>query len=419
MKMSYLGRMILISILTAALATGCGGSAGESKESEDKNAAGNAAEEETFTEEESAEEPAETVGTDEVSAKDDATEDEPAVTGKTDTSFNLYGKKYTMPLSLSDLEADGWSAAGYDMNTTLQGNNHALIYLEKTGGDSIKLSVYVYNPTGNAITLAETSISSIIVKKDEYEKLQFSLENGLTPADNPVTVRQVMGKPDTSSDTDSEMKYIYGVESEDSISFTWPKQKDHQPTIAIRYSPHEQTASSSEVPEYLTAYTAPSVLGDDLDSATFSLDGTIYRLPFPVSELISHGWTVTKDDDLAAGDFDFISLEKDGIELIPMVRNYADYQTFESNCAVFKIDFKAKDDTAVPALLLPKNLSFDTDEATLESTLKESSIDFTRKDSGSIHLYHGAVSDTEITISYEAEKQRIISIEIENSKWPD
>ena len=102
-----------------------------------------------------------------------------------------------------------------------------------------------------------------------------------------------------------------------------------------------------------------------------------------------------------------------------MVRNYADYQTFESNCAVFKIDFKAKDDTAVPALLLPKNLSFDTDEATLESTLKESSIDFTRKDSGSIHLYHGAVSDTEITISYEAEKQRIISIEIENSKWPD
>ena len=200
MKLRHLGKLMLITVLAAALVTGCGGSGSASspKENAEETAAGEAVTEEAPKEEAAEEEAPEAEETEETLPEEGAAEEAPAVnagtpavTGQIDPSFNLYGKKYTLPMKLTDLEADGWSADGYDKSDTLKGYNYALVFLERKDAEDTEVRVEVFNPTGNNITLAETSVAGIEVYNYDVEKLQFSLGNGLTPTDDSDTVKQM------------------------------------------------------------------------------------------------------------------------------------------------------------------------------------------------------------------------------------
>jgi hypothetical protein len=426
MKLRHLGKLMLVSVLAAALVTGCGGSGSpsEPKESVEETAA-----EETVTEEPPEEEAPEAEETEEALPEEEAAEEapavnagSPAVTGQLDASFNLYGKKYTLPMKLTDLEADGWSADGYDKSDTLEGYNYSLIYLERKDAEDTEVRVEVFNPTGNTITLAETSVAGIEVYNYDTEKLQFSLGNGLTPADDPDTVKQTMGEPDSTSDEDDYTMFEYGEyrETTGKITFYWSKDEEKKDSyIELEFFTMEETASSSEVPEYFSKYTAPSALGEDLDSGTFSLDGTLYQVPCPVSELIANGWTVTDDADVPAGGIDHVYLEKNGAEVTCMVENFADYQTTGSNSAAISVEIRAYDDTKIPELLLPKGISMNTDKETLESALEESSVDFDKNETEYSIGYYSSGSDIGYSILYGNEEQRLISVQISNSVWPE
>ena len=104
MKLRHLGKLMLITVLAAALVTGCGGSGSASspKENAEETAAGEAVTEEA-PKEEAAEEEApvaeETKETEEALPEEEAEVEapavnagSPAVTGQLDASFNLYGK---------------------------------------------------------------------------------------------------------------------------------------------------------------------------------------------------------------------------------------------------------------------------------------------------------------------------------------
>lgn len=430
MKLRHLGKLMLITVLAAALVTGCGGSGSASspKENAEETAAGEAVTEEAPKEEAAEEEAPEAEETEETLPEEGAAEEAPAVnagtpavTGQIDPSFNLYGKKYTLPMKLTDLEADGWSADGYDKSDTLKGYNYALVFLERKDAEDVEARIEVFNPTGNTITLAEASVAGIEVYNYDTEKLQFSLGNGLTPTDDSDTVKQMMGEPDSTTDEDDYTMFEYGENRETTgkITFYWSKEEDKKDSyIELEFFTIEKTASSSEVPEYFSKYTAPSALGEDLDG-TFSLDGNLYRVPFPVPELIANGWTVTEDADVPAGGFEHIDLEKNGVELTCMVQNFADYQTTGSNCAAISIGLSAYDETKIPDMLLPKNISFTIDKAALESAIEESSVDFEKNESDYSIGYYSTGSDIGYNLYYSKDEERIESISISNSVWPE
>ena len=49
----------------------------------------------------------------------------------------------------------------------------------------------------------------------------------------------------------------------------------------------------TQMPDYLTLYTAPSLTYYDITQAQFILDGKAYQLPCPLKEFLDDGWEIT------------------------------------------------------------------------------------------------------------------------------
>lgn len=87
----------------------------------------------------------------------------------------------------------------------------------------------------------------------------------------------------------------------------------------------ETVSESSEVSQF--EYKVPSSLNDDCMSYTFRLQGDIYTMPMPVSELTKNGWTiVAQRDSLKSGQEELLSLrvEKDDMQFDFGAKNFTD-----------------------------------------------------------------------------------------------
>ncbi len=118
-------------------------------------------------------------------------------------------------------------------------------------------------------------------------------------------------------------------------------------------------------------YLAPSSLGDDLTSLTYSLDGIVYQFPTPAKEFINNGWKIPEfytsqySEIPADGDVQ-VALENDNGSVIynVVIKNYEDYAiALEDGIVLIML---IADDSNVE-LLLPEGLSLDSSLAEVES----------------------------------------------------
>ena len=336
--------------------------------------------------------------------------------------FVLEGKEYTLPFDYSVLEADGWQTST-DMSQSLDGLTYTFVYINKDGKPNI--TVDVFNGSGNSKKLSECKVTSIKFKKAQLSDYSFELGNGLKPGDDKDAVEKVMGAPTESNEYDEYLTNTYGKSrDEGEIEFTWWKdeesKKNGEDQIEVSYMLREETASSSEVPDYLSEYTAPAAIGDDFDSSTFSLGGVVYQLPCPTSEFIKNGWTLTETQDVMAGRTGYGTLEKDGVKLRVDFKNFADYQTDGSNCAISEIEASAYGDNPVPDFTVPKGLSLTTGKADLEAALKTSAVEFSSSDSDSYISYNYGDYDKGCSASFyfDKDENKITHITIGGENWP-
>lgn len=445
MRKMRLWKAVSAFAAAAVLVTGCGGASGAASSQESAPAAEaaqeNAPEAEAAQEEtaqKSAEAPAETAPEEKPEEKEAETlaADPGAEEGSlnsapgtpaaaaVDCSFELEGKKYTLPLPVSELLSDGYYLNA-DMNTEIDGYTYTWVYLTKEEGSYDDLTIDLFNGSGNKKVLGDCTVSSVEVASQDLQNFSFALSNGIKPGDLPETVEQTMGTPTDKSDGDSSLTYYYGESRETGqIEFNWWKENGEltgESQITVKYFATEETTSSTEVPEYLSEYKAPSAIGEDFDSGTVSLDGVVYQLPCPVSELVKNGWAVDKDDDVMAGRLGSVRLAKGDTKISLYVMNYANYQTTGSNCAATRISYDYYSDTdPIPDFILPKGLSFSTDKAALESILESTSVEFNTNESDSyiIYTYDDYDLDTGVTINYDKEKAKITGLSVEREIWP-
>ena len=419
MKKINVGRLFGAFALTAVLAlSGCGGSTseGESKEKTTEKIAvqndASAPEDMTAPAQES---------TEGLNAMATAPETTPAV----DCSFTLEGKNYTLPFDFSQLEADGWTT-DTDMSQELKGYSYTFIHIKKDGKDQ-NLTIDIYNGTGNNKALKDCKVSEIDITVKEAETYSFALSNGLKAGDDQAAVTAAMGTPTDTSDSENSTSLYYGENRDKGqISFTWWKDADAEAngsnSISVAFFQREGSVSSSEVPAYLSEYQAPASMGDDFDSATFTLDGVVYKLPCPAGEFVKNGWTITDSEEVPAGRENYGGeMEKDGVKLQVNYYNYAEYQTTGENCAVSQIElsmYGAND--PVPNLQLPKGISFGMKLADLETALSGSSVKFDKSDgsSSSVSYSYGDYDKgVEAYFWYNTEDDRLGSIKIGGKKW--
>ena len=334
MKLMKLTSLVGVLTLSVSLAlSGCGGGSGTENETTTADAA--ISEESTMPEDVTTA----SVETEETEGRNNFMGTNQA---QVDCSFKLEGKSYTLPFAYSQLEADGWTT-DIDMDQELDAYTYTFIHIRKDGKDET-ISVDLFNGTGNTQKLKDCKVSAIEFTERLTQSYSFELGNGIKPGDDQATVTAAMGTPTNTSDSDSYSSIYYG-ESRDSgqIGFVWWKDAETVANgnnqLTVSYYQREGSATSNEVPAYLSEYKAPSAMGGDFDSSTFTLDGTVYQLPCPVTEFTKNGWTITDSEDIPAGRESYGGyMEKNGVKLSVNFYNYADYQTTAENCAVSEIE---------------------------------------------------------------------------------
>ena len=129
---------------------------------------------------------------------------------------------------------------------------------------------------------------------------------------------------------------------------------------------------SSEVPESVKNYVAPESLGEDILSMNFELDGHLYTLPCPVSELVANGFTVDMENEntvkeVASGWFEWAVLDYNGQEYGLHVHNYSPNATTPDNCFVTRIELSS--DMDIFEIVLPGNIKKGMPESELLEVL--------------------------------------------------
>lgn len=419
MKKKKLTSILGVLTLSAALfLTGCGGGTSDSGKESESTTSKIAVGEESTVPENVTSAPAETTGSlNAISGGEEA---------QVDCSFTLEGKSYTLPFDYSQLEADGWKT-DTDLNQELQGYTYTFIFIEKEGKEG-HLTVDLYNGTGNTKKLKDCKVSEIEVNSRDLENYSFSLANSLKPGDDINTVTTIMGTPTNSNADDHDTTYTYG-ESRDTgqISFVWfaddaETGEEGEKRITVAYFQKEASLTSNDVPAYLSEYQAPTAMGNDFDSATFTLDGVVYKLPCPTSEFVKNGWTLTESADVPAGRESLDGqMEKNGVKINLHFSNFADYQTSGENCAVSEIEMTAySDDDPIPNLQLPMNVNCSMKKDALETALAGSSVKFDKNESDTSisYSYDDYKLGTEAYFYYNLDNDRINSLRISGEKWP-
>lgn len=420
MKYKRVWSLVTACVLSAALINGCGGGSPASAEAPEESG-----EETAVSEENTAAGDA-----DEVEASDsDAAYDSGSIEvadAAIDCSFELDGKKYTLPLKPQDLIADGWIDYYEDLGDELSGTDYTqrVFYKnDKEGNMGPTVNVWFYNNTGSVKKISECMISGIYFEQGTLEKCSFSLGNGLKPGDDPAAVTETMGTPYYTDDESNPRYFYYGEDKETGqIRFEWDKDNPSKSYILIEYYPAAEIATSEEVPEYLSRYKAPAAMGEDFDSGTFLLGGTLYQLPCPVSELIGQGWTLEDTAPIPGRNANHVKITKDDVSLYVTLANFAEDQTLAENCAVISVQ-ALYNDGSNPDLELPKGATTDLDRSTLDSITESSSMEFESSElSNGNTFYQGHSTDYiyDCNFQYNNSEDRMDEIvyRFNSDEWP-
>ena len=168
MKHKRIGSLITACLLSAALITGCGGgSTATSTSGPDESAKNTAVTEESEVAENA--DPAEAADSIDVPA------------AAIDCSFELDGKKYTLPVKPQELIAAGWIDYYDKLGGELGGvkdTQTIFVKNDKDGNIDAHINIWIYNNSGNTKKTSECMISGILFEQETLEKCSFALGNG-------------------------------------------------------------------------------------------------------------------------------------------------------------------------------------------------------------------------------------------------
>lgn len=177
---------------------------------------------------------------------------------------------------------------------------------------------------------------------------------------------------------------------------------------------------SGEVPDVIKNYEAPAKLGDDLYTFNFDLEGNIYKLPCPVSELIANGFKIDEaktEMEVAAGRSGWVSLKYNNQTLKVLAENYADYATTIENCMITAV--KSSDYDPKFALVLPGNIKRGDTEADVEKAVKAFNYEKEVSDSGFVYYTITNPNESKLDkITIVIHEDKVVTIEMKNSKEP-
>lgn len=329
-----------------------------------------------------------------------------------DFTFTLRGKVYQLPAPYSGFADEGWtiSSSGYSESYLVAGNEREYFSMVNNG---ITLYVCVQNYSGDARAISECDVVGLDYYYNGTEDMV--LPGGITSASDTEAIKAAYGAPNGYTDNSDYEVLEYTSDDEYSSYVKLYVDSDGcDISMMNKTDKSEQTETSTAVPEYLSAYTAPTALGTVHTDPVLSLEGELYRLPAPVSEFTDNGWEITyRPNAVAAGNNESVTLEKDGKRVDVRVHNFSSVQTLPENCAVVQVSAYGDDGVQME---LSGGFAFGADKAAVESAVTE---DFEIYEStySISYSYYDYELGLQVSISVDAESGIVSGLELENTVW--
>ena len=257
---------------------------------------------------------------------------------------SIDGTIYQFPMWASDFEALGWTYDG-DASKTLSSNEYTAA--EKWVKGDISVYTKLANLSMNTVTMTESMVGGITLEEYQLKDgnceiiLPKGIQYGVSTKEDVIAA---YGSPNYEYDGENWYKMGYEKDYYQSVYLYISAETGKLCEIEIENIVELEGADNSvdaTVPDVVKNYKAPTTLGDDLYEFDIELEGNLYTLPCPVSELLANGFTINEDNSesaFGAQGHGWLEIVYDNQAYHTIVQNFADYATTAENCFITDIE---------------------------------------------------------------------------------
>lgn len=323
---------------------------------------------------------------------------------------------YQFPMSVEDFMKTGLTLGDEDANQKISSGYGTSVYF--TYADGSEVLVQLVNFSKNETLAKDCHVVGITLNSQESEyspikfdtsqiKLAKNIVLGVSTLDD---VKAAYGKPNETSERDDygekKTHWTYTKSLYHSVEFDFNSENI---LLQIRMENVEkpknikETGPSNEVPDMVKNYVKPTKLGTDLTSGIFKLEGDLYRLPCPLSELMGNGWKVVEKSasTIAGRNSAYVSIAKGNVQIDNVyLRNYEEYEVPIKYGIIEKIDSTGFTYGKEGNIIIPNGINMDTKASAVDSTFEKANAE--RKDDiGTEYTYTIENGQYKVAISIE------------------
>lgn len=274
-----------------------------------------------------------------------------------DFQISMDGTVYQFPMWYSDFEALGWEHLGDGSSRLKPGEVTAAESWEK---DGYEVYAEIANVSMNTAALSDCEVIGLTINKSNFKNCDWEIllpggiQYGVSNADD---IKAAYGEPSSADGGELYYRLKYKYDFYREITLYVYKQTDTLGSIEIYNMIELEGADNSvkdAVPVQVKNYKTPEELGNDLYSFHVELEGSLYKLPCPVSIFLKNGFQIYEeksDMTISAQSHGWVELKYNNQTMRVMVRNYADYAAAVENCFVTLLrinDFDPKLEIVIP-----------------------------------------------------------------------
>lgn len=324
-------------------------------------------------------------------------------------SFMLDGTKYTLPIALADLLAQGWEINEPD--EMLSPGSYTIADSLRRGHASC--TVQIINLSMDDQAKRDCYIGQITFSEDMVESV--ALRDGITLDDTWSVVYDTLGTPtDLREEGNGQAQAVYEGNDFDKASFAFNQTDGRMTSVTLRSftspAPTHRNAPDPAGDAYI--YEAPEALGQHLDNFHFRLNDVLYQLPMPLEVCIASGWLPrfdTSEQIASNSTWDHLQMvQQNGSTLLVGLLNPSASAMPASDCLVYTLTVTEDGQTD---LQLPGGIALGLSEDELLPLL--SSSNYTVEENGADEtytLFDGLARSIKLQISTEDERLHQVTL---------
>lgn len=265
-------------------------------------------------------------------------------------AFSIDGEVYVMPMSVEDFFEKGWeieySGDGSDEDIIAPGRSeYHYIYKGDKDISSPRVSVVIKNFDINNRTITDCSVTKINLSNGIKGDCKLMIPGGFVVGKSTYEeVTSSYGTPYNETEYNDLICCKYHAGKHGIRTIVFDNDTHIMEFFEIEYDRAPEGFETSElyhtIPPVTLSYITPIEMSDNPEDMIFEIDGDLYQLPFPVSEMIFNGWTLVDDksDDVVKGnDYGKVKLRRKQLEINTNVYNFDDNATPVENAFIYSL----------------------------------------------------------------------------------